>query len=452
MRQFILSFLFIFLIPSYALAVEYSLDDLYRIGLERSERIKISEEDLFIAERGKDKAVSLLLPKLSAYGNYTEYTEAKYSSTGSVVQPETSKYWGLRLDQSFTISGRELTAFKISKDNIRKSRYDLYFIKEDYLFLVSSSYYDVLRAKKALEIAKANVQRLTKHRDAAAVRLKVGEVTKTVLLRAEAELSGAQSEEIRARNGLELAKAVLVRVVGIEKPYDVKESIVGSQESFKTQELTTDSRLSTLDDLKQLAFSERSDIKSFELQKNIAENQVTYTQGAFWPIFSIEGVYHRKDDDPASAFFVEESIYGGLKLTFPFFEGGLRIAEVRESKAKMRQAVLAYDDRKKAINVEVEDAYLNLITQKGVMEKFEAQVAFAEDNYKAVSKQFEHGIANSIDVMDANTLLVTAERQLADARYNYQLAILKLKRATGMLLKTVVSQQSSVVSQDLKER
>jgi len=75
------------------------------------------------------------------------------------------------------------------------------------------------------------------------------------------------------------------------------------------------------------------------------------------------------------------------------------------------------------------------------MEKFEAQVAFAEDNYKAISKQFEHGIANSIDVMDANTLLVTAERQLADARYNYQLAILKLKRATGTLLKTVVSKQ-----------
>ena len=44
-----------------------------------------------------------------------------------------------------------------------------------------------------------NVGRLTKHRDAASVRLKVGEVTKTALLRAEAELSGAQSEEIKAK-------------------------------------------------------------------------------------------------------------------------------------------------------------------------------------------------------------------------------------------------------------
>jgi outer membrane protein TolC len=52
-------------------AEEYSLEDLYRIGLEQAEKIKVSEEDLYIAERGKDKALALLLPKLSAFGNYT---------------------------------------------------------------------------------------------------------------------------------------------------------------------------------------------------------------------------------------------------------------------------------------------------------------------------------------------------------------------------------------------
>ena len=456
MRQFILSFLFIFLIPSYTLAVEdptlrveYSLEDLYRIGLELSERVKISEEDLFIAERERDKAVSSLLPKLSAYGNYTRYTEEKLSSTGSVSQPETSRSWGLRLDQSFSLGGREFTAFSISKNNIERSRYYLYSVKEDYLLVIASSYYDVLRAKKELEIAIANVGRLTKHRDAAAIRLKVGEVTKTALLRAEAELSGAQSEEIKAKNGLELAKAVLTRVVGIERDYEVKEGPQSSANSPQSDinSLIADCRLPTVDCLKQIALSERAEIKGLEFQKKVAESQVTYAQGAHLPTLSIEGVYSKKDDDPASAFFVEESIYGGLKLNFPFFEGGLRIAEVREAKAKMRQAILVYNDKKRSVNVEVENAYLNLITQKGILEKFEAQVAFAGDNYKAVSKQFEHGVANSIDVMDANTLLVTAERQLADARYNYQLSILALKRATGTLLKTVLSQGAGVGGQ-----
>ena len=193
MKKMVLCVLFIFLSAANCYAVEYSLEDLYKIALERSERIKISEEDMFIAQNGKDKAAAALMPKFSGFGSYTKYTEDRYSSSRALIQPEDSKSWGVRLDQSFSLGGRELTAFNISKENIEKNRYDLHAVKEEYLLSVSDAFYAVLRAKKALDIAKANVERLTKHRDAAAVMLKVGELTKTALLRAEAELSGAQS-------------------------------------------------------------------------------------------------------------------------------------------------------------------------------------------------------------------------------------------------------------------
>lgn len=415
-------------------AEEYSLDDLYRIALERSERIKISEEDLFISEMGKDKAMSVLLPKLTAFGNYTRYTEDKYSSTGSVIQPDTSVSWGVRLDQSFSLSARELTALRISKENIEKNIYDLRTTREEHLLNVSVAYFDVLKSKRAVEIAKANVERLTKHRDAAAVRLRVGEVTKTTLLRAEAELSGAQSEEIRAQNRLNLTKAILSRLVGIEGDYGIKES---SADSLATYIIDMES----LESLKQLALSERAELKSLKLQENIGEDQVKYARGSYWPTVSVEGVFLRKDDDPANTvFFNKESIYGMVKISFPFFEGGLRRAEVREAESKHRQATLFYEDAKRSILIEVENAYLDVKTQKGITEKFEAQVIYAQDNYNAVSKQFEFGLVNSIDVMDANTLLVTSERQLAEARYNYQLSLLRMQRATGTLLKTAMSQ------------
>lgn len=409
----------------------YSLDDLYRIALERAERIKISEEDLFVAERGKDKALSLLFPKLSAFGTYTRYSEAKITGQGWAIQPDWSASWGLRLDQSLSLGGRELSAFNISKENIEKSGYDLDAVREDYLLSVASAYYDVLRAKKALEIANANVDRLRKHRDAAAIRLKVGEVTKTDLLRAEAELSGGQSELVRAENNLKLTKAILARVVGLNEDYDIKEPDAKG-------ERVEDYVLSSL---KEKAFSERVELKSANLQKKIAENQVKYAKGSYWPSLSIEGVYSRRDEDPASPFFLEESIYGGLTLNFPFFEGGLRKAEVRESKAKQRQTVLAFEDLKKTIGVEVDNAYLDMMTQKGILKSLQDEVSYATENYNSISKQYQFGLANSIDVIDANTLLITSERQLADATYNFQLSILSLKKATGTLLKTVLAKK-----------
>ncbi|MDI6891035.1 MAG: TolC family protein [Thermodesulfovibrionales bacterium] len=416
-------------------AEEYSLEDLYRIALERAERIKISEEDLYIAEKGKDKALSVLLPKLSTFWDYTRYSEAKTTGTGWIIQPDYSTSWGLRLDQSMSLSGRELKAFKISKENIEKSGYDLYAVREEYLFSVSSAYYDVLRAKKALEIARANVERLIKHRDAAAIRLKVGEVTKTDLLRAEAELSGAQSEMVKAENNLKLAKAVLARIVGIYEEYTLKETPLEEPVYLFLPSLREEARM------------QRAELKSSELQKKIAEDQVKYAKGAYWPTLSVEGVYLRKDEDPASSFFLKESIYGGLTLNFPFFEGGLRRAEVREAKARQRQSELIYEDLRKTINIEVENAYLDFMTQKGVLKSLEDEVTFARDNYNSISRQYEFGLANSIDVIDANTLLLTSERQLSDAQYNYELAILRVERATGTLLKSVVSQQSGAGSQ-----
>lgn len=455
MKKIVFSVLFIFLLDANCYAVEYSLEDLYKIALERSERIKISEEDLFIAQKGKDKAVAALMPKLSGFGSYTKYTEDKYSSSSTLIQPEDSKSWGVRLDQSFSMSGREVTAFNISKENIERNKYELHAVKEEYLLSVSASYYEVLRAKKALDIAKANVERLTKHRDAASVRLKVGEVTKTALLRAEAELSGAQSEEIKAKNALELAKAVLARIVGITRDYNLKDPEHLGVDNLLSPELdlmTVSCQLEPMNCFKTIALSERVELKGLELQKKIGQEQVKYTQGSHWPALSIEGVYSRKDEDPSASTLNKESAYGGFKISIPIFEGGLRTAEVKEAEARQRQAALLYEDKKKSIDIEVESAYLDLITQKGIMEKFGAQLTFAEDNYKAVSKQFEFGLASSIDVMDANTLLVTAERQLTDARYSYQLSRLKLKRSTGTLLKSVNGSKLSVVSQKIADK
>ncbi|HBH87702.1 MAG TPA: hypothetical protein DDY17_08910 [Syntrophaceae bacterium] len=417
------------IMPVCLYAEEYSLGDLYRIGLERAERIKISEEDLYIAERGKDKAMSLLLPKVSAFGSYTKYNEEKRGATGAIIQPDKDTAWGLRADESLSLSGRELTALGISRENIIKSRYDLYAVREAYLMNIALAYYDVLRVKKALDITESNLERLTKYRDAAQKRLKIGEVTKTVLLRAEGELSGARSDYVKVKNALELAKAVLARIVGIKTDFHLKEEL--------TEHVTIPSESSYLE----MALSGRADLKSLEIQKKIAEDLVQFTKGAYWPTLSVSGVYAKADQSPETPNLVKERTYGLVTLNFPFFEGGLRVAEVKEARAKERQSALLYEDYKKSIGVEVQSAYLDLVTQKGILKFLEDQLVYARDNYNAVAKQFEFGLSQSLDVMDANTLLVTAERDLAAAVYNYQVAVLRVKKATGTLLKTVAGDQ-----------
>ena len=416
-----------FIFVSESIAREYALSDVYREALKNSEKIKMTQENLYIAQVGKNKAVSLLIPKATAFGTYNRYSEDKTTVSGVLIQPVESGSWGVRIDESFSLSVRELNALKIAGQTITKTQYDLDAVKSDFILTVASAYYNVLKAKKSLEIAAANMARLGQYRDSVAKRVMVGDLTKTSLLRAEGELSGARSEYLKATNVLKVYRAVLVRVAGVEENFRLKET------SPPTEDNTA------LESLRSIALALRADLKSYDMQTKIAEEQIKYARGAFWPYLSLYAIYLEADQYPAGQTLNRESILAGITLNFPFFEGGLRIAELNEAKAKKRQAKLSYDDFKKYVDTELQGAYLDLQTQKGMLKFLEDQLSYAEDNYNAVIRQFDNGMATSLDVMDANSLLLSSEKNVAEALYNYQFAYLWLKRASGTLLQFVTT-------------
>jgi len=406
-------------------AQEYSLRDLYAEAVKNSEKIKYAEENLYIAQMGRMKAWAVLLPKVTAFGSYNRYSEAIFTVSGAVLQPNEGGNWGVRADESFSLSIRELDALKISGQLVTKSEFDLENTKSDFILSVATAYYDTLKTKKALEIAAANVERLTQYRFFVEKRLKVGEVTRTALLRADGELSGAQSDYLRATNAFQLARAALVRVTGIEENFRLKEEALDF------------SGVDPFDRLRQTAFQMRPDLKSYNMQIQVAERQVKYARGAFWPYVGFYAIYNGADQNPAAANLVRESMLAGVALTFPFFEGGLRVAELKEAKSKERQSRLAFDDLKKNVEIELRGAWLDLETQKGTLKFLEDQLVFAHDNYNAVLRQYQNGLATSLDVMDANTLLLTSERNTVEALYGYQLAHLRVRKASGTLLQFI---------------
>ena len=414
----------------------YSLNEIYRLALARSEQVGISEEDLFLARLTRKKAFSVLFPELSTYGTYTRYllnesfadffsgSEGE-ESFGGFASPESSTTWGLQLSQRFTLNGKELIALKITEDTIEKSEYDLFAVKEEFLFGVAAAYFNVLKAEKTFDIAEANVVRLTTYRDAVDVKLRLEEVLKTDMFRAEAELSNAKAELLAVENQLKYARAVLIQLTGVESDYGVSDA-----GSFPDP--TEDHGVS---ELKAVAYEHRAELKSVEKQQIIAEDQVRYYRSEYWPTVSISGSYSKTEQSPSDALALSnEDLSVGLTLNFSLFDGGLKKAQVGEALAQKRQADLGYRSVKKQIDLEVEQAYLSVFSAKSMLGALKDQVLYARSNYDAVLKQFQYGTANSVDIMDANTLLVTAERQLSDADYTYQLAILKLNRSQGMFL------------------
>jgi outer membrane protein len=422
-------------------SASYPLPELYRQALIQAEQIEIAKENLAIAENLRVQALSVLKPRLSAVGSYTRYDEEKIFFN-TVIQPQWQGGYGLRLGQSFTLNGREISALRVAERGIDKSRADLADIKERYLFGVAQAFYDVAKSRESLAIAQANVQRLEIHLNAVQSRLKLKDVPITELYRSEAELSDAQAYLIQAENNLQLNKALLGRLIGSRDPVDIK----ADPQWVAVPDITD------LETLKQTALANRSDLKSLSFQEKIAEHQVTYTKGSYWPRVGVQAVWMRMLQDPDP--LLDESTYIGLNLEMDIYDGGLRRAQISDARRQQHQAELARHDTERRILVEIEQSWLYWKTQQEVTRSYESQLRYAKENYEAVHRLFDHGLANSVDVMDANTLLVTAQRQVSEAHNNSQLAGLAVERAAGTFLSRIEANlsQNRILTQQSKDQ
>jgi outer membrane protein len=402
---------------------KFGLNDLYKRAVEGAEQIQQAREAVFITRQTKTKAISVLQPSVTAFGDATRYTH-KETYMGNRITPESQVNWGVRMDQSFTLNGKELTALKIAKTDIQRSEYDLDAATEAYLFQIASAFYDVLKADEAVAISEANVRRLETQVDSVTTRLKLEEVAKTELFRTNAELSGARKDVIVAQNLLHLAKAVLARLVDLPQTYAL----------IPPPDMAGEGPAIDLEALKLKALDNRAEMKALNLAVDLARDEVKFTRGDYWPSVGLTGMYANSDAEPAEPYEPVDRLSVGVNLTFRIWDGGLRRANLEQALARQRQAEQQQRDTARAIIVEVERAFLGLSTRQSTLAALKDQLRFAKENFTAVERQFKYGLANSVDVVDANTLLTTAERQLADARLSLELSRLELERATGTFL------------------
>ena len=401
-----------------------TLEEAYRLADRQNEQVQTAREDLLQAESETRRARSFILPKVSADYNYLRRPDPLFSPFG-VLRPESEDEFSVLLEQPLYSGGRAMATYRIAKKGREGQKLNLNLTRETLLFNVARAYYEALKAQKNVAIEESEVKRLEEHRNNADKRVRVGEATRTVLLRAEAELSGAKARLIRAQNNLATGKDQLALLVRIEGPYDLAEPSSGAF-SEKTDE-----------EWIRTANENRFDLQSRAIETEIAREQVKFARGAFLPSLSLEARYDWVDQDPKSSFLIQNDRTAMLKLNIPIFEGGRRVAELSQAKSRFRQSEMTRNFLKDQVDLEVRRALLNLSALTSELNQLKDQVAFARDNFSLVSRQFAVGLSTHIDVLDANATLLDAERQFSNTTYDRAVASLDLERTAGVFLELI---------------
>lgn len=400
----------------------YTLNDLCRAANDTAEKIRIAENDVEIARQEKQRAKSVLIPRATTFGSYT-----RYKDTG-IFSPDTASA-GIRLNQSFTLNGRELIAYDVAKKGIETNAFTLEAIRAGYLLEVALSYFEALEAKRMLEIAQADVERLETHKQAVEEKLRVGSVTRTDLFRAEAELSRARTDREMALNGVIQTRAGLVRITGIDEEFSISETDIQNLEKMEL----------TLEEIQAQALENRFEIKAAQKNLEIAGQTIRYEKGEYWPQLSLETGYRKSDVSYGTSLMGmdigddNEDVYAMAELQFTLFDGGLRSAQIRQAQARKNQADERLNQARNDIVLETRVAFSEYETARKALLNLADELKSAQENFHAVEMQYRYGMADIVDMMDANTLLVQSERRISNARYALFQTIFKLLYTKGAL-------------------
>ncbi len=395
-----------------------SLEEAYRFAIFRSETIAIARENLMQSEDEVKRMRSFLFPSLKADLDYLQRPKALRSGP-FLLRSESETNFNLTLSQPLYSGGRAKATYRDAKLGHQGERLRLDLTQEELLFQIAQAYYTALKAKNNVRIEEKEVERLSAHRRSAEKQLEVGEVTRTALLRAEAELSDAQANLIRAKNAILEAKdqlALLARIKGFFKLQDpVPISFLEHSES----------------DLIEYSHENRLELKERNIQIDQALEGIDFARGSFLPTLSLDLEYRWVDQEPSSSFLISNDRLAILRFEMPIFEGGIHSAEMAQARSRLRKSQLEKKRQQDEIASRVRRAKRDLNSLSSELKYLEAQVRFAREAFSLASRQFEVGLGTNIEVLDANASLLDAERKYSNTIYDREIAILQLQKETG---------------------
>lgn len=415
-----------------------TLDDAYRLAIANEEQIKIAERELAKAQLLPWRAVALLTPRADVAGTYTRNKD-EIAFTGnpsggggatttfpSVIRPLES-WQGIFSVTQPLIQPSFLPSWQLGKDSVRQNEQRYGFTIREVLFGVARAYYDVLRAQAQVGVAQDTLKLTQDELKQAQARFRVGEVTKTDVLRAEVEVARAERALVTAGNNQELTLTVLARTVGVRGPIKVVEP---------APPLSSGERYEQLLDK---AYKQRQDLRAQEAAVEVARQRRNLVRARYFP--SVGALWQfPKLDSPT---FANRDEFWTLTLNFqvPVFDGGTRELDLLEQEENLAQSRLQFDLLKKDIGVEVRQALLSVETLAATLDTLKKEVNLAQENYNITSKQYRVGLATSLDVNTALNALNQVRTQLTDQTYAYQVGLLGLDRAVGVFAQDYVAQR-----------
>lgn len=295
--------------------------------------------------------------------------------------------------------------------------------REQVILLVVSQYIGTLRAVANVEASESRVSLAQALYDQAADLQKEGVGTGIDTLRANVELQNEKQRLIEAQTDRETSLFGLSKLLNLDPRQAVELS--DSLSFFDTPQPEVEASMGE-------AFAERQEWKSLVAQIKAAEYQKKASQDSRLPSLRFDGNYTyvgTSGNTTLPTYAYQASV------NMPLFTGGRIRAEVVKDDLEIKKLQQQQDDLRNQIALDVKTALLNLQSAKNEVQVANLGVQLSKEEVDQARDRFKAGVANNIEVIQAQDSLSRANDNQIAALYRFNQARADLARATGQMEK-----------------
>jgi len=418
--------------------LKLSLDDAVALGLKNNLGLKEAENNEKTLQGEKNEALQQFLPTITLTGDTGVYQHnlaalgfnpsvvKKFSAllppgaTLSEITRDTLTEGQIHFKQTL-FSGPVIAGWKAAGASERAAHFAKMTARGEVVQQVATAYLHVIADSSEVDNAKAleDADQVTlSHAHASHV---AGVVANLDELRARVQLQAQQQSLIAAETAEEKDLILLKREIGIDP---------GQKIVLTDPAPYSDLAVQTPEEVRAIAYKNRQDYQN--LQNQVVAYKAIHAayRSQRLPTLSFNGYYGITEVTGVGS---HGTMLAQGTLSVPLFREGKLRGDTESTQAQLSAIDAQLDDLKSHIDQQVRSALLDVDATSKLVEVARSNVELATRTLSDETDRVNAGVDDNLPLVTAQATLATAQSNLVESLYQYNLSKLALARASGIL-------------------
>ena len=289
---------------------------------------------------------------------------------------------------------------------------------------VTNSFYNLLQGIRQLQIQQQRLEQSRSALELAQRKFEIGLIAEVEALRLEVDKLRAEADYAQAATTIESRRDELRQVLGadMESPLDISTEV--EYELVAVDEKTAVA----------VGLSRRTDMENILISRRLNEIELELTKQRVGPSATLNAGVNLTGRGPdigdVGSSLERSLVSASIRVDLPLVDGGQQHAMVRRAEISLERSELSVERVRQQVILEIREAVRSVQEAERQIGLRNAALDVAERNFEVEQSRFELGLADSQELLVAQSNLTQSRTDALNAVVSYQRSIQSLRQAT----------------------